>query len=200
MSASSVKVRLACSGPNVAGVNPTCIVQVAPSASVVLEHVSAVRLNEESPVRVAAATLTMAFPSLVSVTVWTPAVFPNRRSPNGTELGLAVALACKSLPVMLIDCGDPPASSATRREAEEVPYAVGEKVTLTEHPMVAGHCSPEQVSALRLYAAAPEPDNVIEDTSKEAVPSLITLIDWLADWPVTVLGKLTELGVNAAWA
>ena len=102
--------------------------------------------------------------------------------------------------LMLIDCGDPPASSATRRVAEEVPYAVGEKVTLTEHPMVAGHCSPEQVSALRLYAAAPEPDNVIEDTSKEAVPSLITLIDWLADWPVTVLGKLTELGVNAAWA
>ena len=78
---------------------------------------SAVRLNEESPVRVAAVTLTVAFPSLVRVTVWGLAMLPGRRPPNERELGLAVALDGRSLPVRLIDCGDPAASSATSTEA-----------------------------------------------------------------------------------
>src|ERR1700675_3381066 len=43
LSASSLNDRLACSGPSVAGANPTCTVQVAPSASVVPVQVSADR-------------------------------------------------------------------------------------------------------------------------------------------------------------
>ena len=66
--------------------------------------------------------------------------------------------------------------------------------------MLAGHCWPEQVSPLTANAAAPEPDNVIELTSSDAVPSLITVIVWLADWPVSVFGKETELGLKVAWA
>src|ERR1700676_2265567 len=44
LSASSLKESVACSGPKVVGAKPTCTVQVLPTVSVALEHVSAARL------------------------------------------------------------------------------------------------------------------------------------------------------------
>src|SRR5258708_29091173 len=147
--ASSPKERVDCSGPIVVGAKPTCTVQVAPSASAAPAHVFAVMLNDGSPVSVAVVMLTVVFPSFVSVTVCGLAVFPGRRPPNATELGLAVALDCRSLPVRLIDCGEAAASSAIASEAGYEPRAGGVKVTLTEQPIVVGSCWLEHVSALR---------------------------------------------------
>src|SRR5260370_30361319 len=134
--ASSPKERVACRGPTVVGAKARCTVQVASRASAASAHVFAVMLNDGSPVSVAVVMLTVVFPSFVSVTVCGLAVFPGRRPPNATELGLAVALDCRSLPVRLIDCGEAAASSAIAREARYEPTAVAGNVSLTEQPIV----------------------------------------------------------------
>src|SRR5689334_16219967 len=65
--------------------------------------------------------------------------------------------------------------------------------------MLAGHCWPEQVSVLIAYAAAPAPVSVIELTLSAAVPSLRTVMDWVAVWPVSVFGNETAFGANDVW-
>src|SRR5260370_20962876 len=102
-------------------------------------------LNDVLQVSVVVVMVTVVFASFVSVTVCGLAVFPGRRPPNATELGLAVALDSRSLPVRLIDCGEAAASSAIASEAGYEPTAVRGKVTLTEQPMGAGGCWTDQV-------------------------------------------------------
>src|SRR3989454_3839805 len=136
--ASSVMFTVAARAPGAAGVNVNVKVQLADAATdppasgqgVVPEPATA-KSPGLAPARVMLVRLSVAVPPLVRVTVWArPLVVPTRWLPKATLFADNVTAGAMPVPVRVIVCGLPGASSTMFSMALRIPVASGVKLTL----------------------------------------------------------------------
>src|SRR3989475_10893965 len=136
--ASSVMFTVAARAPGAAGVNVNVKVQLADAAAhpraggqgVVPEPATA-KSPGLAPARVMLGRLSVAVPPLVRVTVWArPLVVPTRWLPKATLFADNVTAGAMPVPVRVIVCGLPGASSTMFSVALRIPVASGVKLTL----------------------------------------------------------------------
>ena len=122
-------------GPAAVGVKVTEIVQVAFLAKLVPQ----VSVSAKSPLALMLVNISVALPTLVTVTLCLLLVAPTNWFPKGKAVAERLMAGPNGVPVpvRLTDCGLSPALSMTTREPTRVPVAVGVNVTLMEQDALA---------------------------------------------------------------
>src|SRR2546428_801959 len=182
--ASSVMFTVAARAPGAAGVNVNVKVQLADAATdppasgqgVVPEPATA-KSPGLAPARVMLVRLSVAVPPLVRVTVWArPLVVPTRWLPKATLFADNVTAGAMPVPVRVIVCGLPGASSTMFSVALRIPVASGVKLTLIVQ-LAPGATEPAPVgqvlSAAMPKSAACAPVMVVLGRLRGAPPLLV---------------------------
>src|SRR5580692_1463012 len=121
--------------------------------------------------------LSVALPELVNVIVCATAEVPTGVLANTSAEGVRVTTAPRPLPLRLMTCGDPAASSPITMVPLRVPDVVGVKVTENVQLPAAGTLFPQ------LSVSAKSPLVVIDEIESDALPMFRsrTVCGWLLE-------------------
>jgi hypothetical protein len=156
-------------GPVAVGVKVTEIVQVAFLATLVPQS----SVSAKSPLALMLMKVSVALPTLVTVTLCFPLVAPTNWFPKGKAVAERLMAGPKGVPVpmRLTDCGLSPALSMTRREPTRLPVAVGVNVTLIEQEALAARVAGQVEAVNSPVAMTPVMFNV-------SLPELVSVTTW----------------------
>jgi len=145
-------------GPVAVGVKVTEIVQVAFLAKLVPQ----VSVSAKSPLALMLVNISVALPTLVTVTLCLLLVEPTNWFPNGTAVAERLMAGPKGVPVpiRLTDCGLSPALSVMTREPSRVPVEIGLNVTLMEQDALAARVAGQVEAVNSPVAMTPAMFNV----------------------------------------
>jgi hypothetical protein len=173
----SVIVTVPVTLPDALGVNVILTVQLAPDAKVA-GGTGQVLVWAKVPVTAIPDTVNGPVPVLESVTVWAALVNPTFRLVKVKLVGATLAAGTVPVPLMLIVCGLPAASSVIDTAALRAPVAVGAKVTLMVQFPPAATVAPQ----VPVWAKSPvlAPVIAILAMLRVAPPLLVSVITWAA--------------------